>query len=73
MRDAVEYNGKAVRAGHSNMWLTVRGKSRLQCSHEGGIVWRKVSMCDSSVTDAETCEVDFMTAMCWVRRRPREG
>ena len=29
-------------------------------------------MRDTSVTDAETCEVDFMTAMCLVRRRPRE-
>ena len=27
-------NRRAVRAGHSNMWLTVRGESRLQCSHE---------------------------------------
>ena len=25
---------RTVRAGHSNMWLTVRGESRLQCSHE---------------------------------------
>jgi len=29
-------------------------------------------MCDTSVTDAETCEVDFMKAMCLVRRRPGE-
>jgi len=31
-----------------------------------------VSMCDTSVTDADACEVDFMTAMCLVRRRPGE-
>jgi len=34
-------NRRAVRAGqeasgHSNMWLTVRGESRLQCSHGRG-------------------------------------
>ena len=29
-------NRRVVKAGHSNMWLTVRGKSRLQCSHERG-------------------------------------
>ena len=31
-----------------------------------------MSMCDTSVTYAETCEVDFMTAMYLVRRRPGE-
>jgi len=31
-----------------------------------------VSMCDTSVTDAETCEVDFMAAMCLVGRGPGE-
>jgi len=25
---------RAARKGHSNMWLTVRGESRLQCSNE---------------------------------------
>ena len=29
-------NRGAVRAGHSNMWLTVWAESRLQCSHERG-------------------------------------
>jgi len=29
-------NRRAMRAGHSNMWLTVRGESRLHCSHESG-------------------------------------
>ena len=29
-------NRTAVKAGHSNMWLTVRDESRLQCSHERG-------------------------------------
>ena len=31
-----------------------------------------MSICDTSVTDAETCEVDFTTAMGLVRRRPGE-
>jgi len=30
-------NRTAVRAGHSNMLLTVRVESRLQCSREKGI------------------------------------
>ena len=29
-------NRRAVRAGRSNMWLTLRGESRLQCSPERG-------------------------------------
>jgi len=29
-----------------------------------------VSVRDTSVTDAERCEIDFMKAMCLLRRRP---
>jgi len=29
-------------------------------------------MCDTSVTDAETCEVDFMMAMCLVGDEDQE-
>jgi len=39
---------------------------------KGEKIGQKGSVRDTSVTDAETCEVDFMTAMCLVRRRPEE-
>jgi len=35
---------------------------------KGGIGWRGEHVWDTSVTDAKTCEVDFMTVMCLVRR-----
>jgi len=45
-----------VRAGHSNMRLTVRGESKCNVHMKRGIIRKEGECADASVADAEMCE-----------------